>query len=94
MIELRHPDRHTPQFAYTERDRAWLEKNGWVEVKRSVPVLLQSSEQPAIVPVAESQALASDASDAGVATGLGDGGPIKRKPRSDKGKPRKAKPCL
>ena len=94
MIEMRHPQRESAQHCYTARDKKWLESQGWVEVKRSVPVLLQSSEQPAIVPVAESQALASDVSDAGVATGLGDGGPIKRKPRSDKGKPRKAKPCL
>ena len=34
MIELRHPDRHTPQFAYTERDVAYLERTGW---KRETP---------------------------------------------------------
>ena len=91
MIELRHPDRHTPQFAYSQGDIAYLERTGWRREpvpEPKLPALLKSS--PAIVPVAESQALASDASDAGAAPGLDDSAAIRRKPRSDKGKPRKA----
>ena len=81
-------DRAAPQFAYSDGDLAYLERTGWTRLEPKLPALLKSS--PAIAPVAESQALASDASDAGAAPGLDDSAAIRRKPRSDKGKPRKA----
>jgi len=47
-MELRHPARNSPQYVHSERDIAWLEKNGWkrveppkVEEVKEVPVLLK-----------------------------------------------------
>lgn len=34
-MKLTHPDRPTPQFAFSERDVAYLESKGWV--RESVP---------------------------------------------------------
>jgi len=47
-MELRHPARNSPQYVHSDRDIAWLEKNGWkrveppkVEEVKAVPVLLK-----------------------------------------------------
>ena len=81
MIEMRHPQRESAQHCYTERDKKWLESQGWVEVKRSVPVLLKSSDQPASNPVAESIAPAPEAGDGEVASTQDASGPTKRRGR-------------
>ena len=46
-MQLTHPNRNSPQYAYSDRDIAYLEMNGWVRLKppeqrvEQVPVLLQ-----------------------------------------------------
>lgn len=44
-ISLTHPQRQSRQYAYSDRDIAYLEKNGWVREKppeqASIPALLQ-----------------------------------------------------
>jgi len=77
---MRHPQRESAQYCYTERDRAWLEKNGWVAIERALPALLKSSDQPASNPVAESIAPAPEAGDGEVASTQDASEPIKRKP--------------
>lgn len=32
-MKLCHPDRNSPQYAYSERDIAWLEKQGWKRIE-------------------------------------------------------------
>ena len=46
VISLTHPQRQSRQVAYSERDIAWLEKQGWVREKppEQVPALLLPPE--------------------------------------------------
>lgn len=49
-MQLTHPNRNSPQHAFSERDIAYLEKQGWVREKPPVPALLKSSgDSPVIV---------------------------------------------
>lgn len=47
-MQLRHPNKNSPQHAYSQRDIAWLEKQGWkrvepakVEEVKAIPALLK-----------------------------------------------------
>lgn len=44
-MQLTHPNRNSPQHAFSERDVAYLEKQGWVREKppeqAPIPALLQ-----------------------------------------------------
>ena len=49
-ISLTHPQRQSRQHAYSDRDIAYLEKQGWVREKPPEPALLKSSgDSPVIV---------------------------------------------
>lgn len=84
-MKLTHPDRPSPQYAFSERDIAALEKMGW------------TSEKPVDLPVTESQvpdtAQALETGDGGVTPIQVINGPIIRK----RGRPvlslNKAKEC-
>lgn len=46
-MQLTHPNRNSPQHAFSERDIAYLEKQGWVREKPPVPALLQAPDHNA-----------------------------------------------
>jgi hypothetical protein len=53
-VKLTHPNRNTPQYAYSERDVEYLERNGWVRepvVKEQRPTLtLPKRGRPKVKP--------------------------------------------
>ena len=75
MISLIHPQRQSRQYAYSERDIAYLEKNGWVR---------EILDQRIGVFVAESPSPAQECSDDEVTTVQAADAPIKKR-----GRPRK-----
>ena len=46
-ISLTHPQRQSRQYAYSDRDIAYLEKQGWVREKPPEPALLQAPDHDA-----------------------------------------------
>lgn len=43
-MKMTHHNRPAPQYAYSDRDVAWLEKNGWA---REAPVEVKPAESTA-----------------------------------------------
>lgn len=43
MISMRHPQRESKQYVFSDRDIAYLEKQGWVREKPPEPALMKPS---------------------------------------------------
>ena len=48
MIDMRHPNKESKQIVYSDRDAAWLEKQGWY---RAVPEKKPDIEAESAAPV-------------------------------------------
>ena len=50
-MKFTHPSRQAPQYAYSDRDIAYLERNGWVreipeDIKEARPILTLPKRKP------------------------------------------------